>query len=375
MTAAAVLTLNVAACAEETLPEGAIESGQESFLLETVAGGLEHPWALAFLPDQSFLVGERGGTLWHISEDGQTKTAITGLPPNLRAAGQGGLFDIMPAPDFSRSNTLYIAYTGEADNKNNTELARATLNLENHTLSDVSTLFAAAPKVSGNNHYGGKLLSGPDGKIYLTLGERFNYLDRVQKPDNHLGTIIRLNRDGSVPEDNPFAADGGAKPPEVYTWGHRNVQGIAWRPGTDDIWTHEHGPKGGDEINILSPGVNYGWPAITYGVDYSGFPVSDKTEAEGMAQPLLHWTPSIAPSGMAFYDGDKFPEWKGDLFIGALSGMHLRRLELDGDTVTEQEVLLKDTGRIRDVRSGPDGYLYLLTDDTDGALLRLKPVR
>lgn len=370
----AILTV-LASPAFADMPEGVVKSGQASFSVETVAKGLDHPWGLAFLPNGSYLVSERGGKLFHIAKDGGSRTEITGLPKNLRAAGQGGLFDIALAPDYTKSRLIYFAYTGEANGKNNTEVARGILDVGKGTLSDVKTIFAAQPKLKGNNHYGGKLLFGPDGKLYITLGERFDYLEMVQKPDNHLGTLIRINPDGSVPDDNPFVKDRSKKPAEAFTYGHRNVQGIALRPGTTEIWTHEHGPKGGDEINILKAGTNYGWPAITYGVDYSGFPISDKTEMEGMAQPLLHWTPSIAPSGMAFYNGSRFPQWKGDLFVGTLAGMHLRRLEIKGDEVTEQEVLLPDSARIRDVRAGPDGFIYLLTDDSDGALVRLKPAK
>lgn len=353
------------------MPEGTVKSEQASFRVETVATALEHPWAMTFLPDGSYLVTERGGKLFHIRKDG-AKTEITGLPGNLHTGGQAGLFDIALAPDYAKSKRVYFAYSGKHEGKNNTELAQATLDPGAHRLNDVKTIFTATPKLKGNNHYGGKILFA-NGYLYLTLGERFDYLELVQEPDNHLGTVVRLNPDGSVPKNNPFVEDGSAKPKEAFTYGHRNVQGIALRPGTKQIWTHEHGPKGGDEINILSAGKNYGWPEITFGVDYSGFPISDKTAEDGMEQPLLQWTPSIAPSGMAFYNGDQFPQWKGDLFIGTLAATHLRRLEIKGNTVTEQEILLPDSARIRDVRAGPDGFIYLLTDDTDGALLRLKP--
>ncbi len=355
------------------MSDGVVRSAQADFTIETVADGLEHPWGMTFLPDGTYLVSERGGTLFHIAKD-SVKTEIAGLPDNIHAKGQGGLFDIALAPDYAQSKRIFFSYAGSKDGKNNTELARATLDAGKHTLRDVETIFSAAPKLKGNNHYGGKILIA-NGFIYLALGERFDYLEMVQEPGNHLGALIRLNLDGTVPGDNPFIGDNGAKPPEAFTYGHRNVQGIALRPGTKEIWTHEHGPKGGDEINILKAGANYGWPAITFGVDYSGFPISDKTEEDGMEQPLLHWTPSIAPSGMAFYNGNEFPRWKGDLFVGALAGAHLRRLEIKGQKVTEQEVLLPDSARIRDVRAGPDGFLYLLTDDTDGALLRIKPAR
>ncbi len=236
-------------------------------------------------------------------------------------------------------------------------------------------VFRANPKTPGANHYGSRLLFAPDGTLFVTLGDRFGFMFRAQKVGDHLGTIVRIRDDGGVPKDNPFVGRRNALP-EIFSYGHRNVQGIALRPGTSTVWAHEHGPLGGDEVNILKPGVNYGWPAITYGIDYSGAKISDRTKAPGMAQPIVTWVPSIAPSGMAFYDGDKFPGWKGDLFVGALARTHLRRLELEGDRVVAQEELIEDLGeRIRDVRSGPDGFLYLLTDHPEGRVLRLEPVR
>lgn len=218
------------------------------------------------------------------------------------------------------------------------------------------------------------MLFAPDGALYVTLGERFDYSEEAQNVSNHLGTVVRIRPDGKIPQDNPFINQDGARP-EIFSYGHRNIQGIAQHPDSGKIWIHEHGPKGGDEINILKAGANYGWPAVTFGISYWGMKISDKTSAPGMEDSILQWTPSIAPSGMMFYTGDKFPNWKGDLFAGALVKKHLRRLELDGDTVTEQEELLKDRGeRIRDVRQGPDGYLYILTDEPDGRLLRLEPL-
>ena len=240
-------------------------------------------------------------------------------------------------------------------------------------LTDVETIFVAAPKTGGRAHYGSRLLFAPDGSLYVTLGDRYSHRKEAQNPGTHLGSVIRITDSGGVPADNPFVGRSDARP-EVFTYGHRNVQGMALHPRTGAVWTHEHGPRGGDEVNILKPGANYGWPAVTHGVDYSGAVISDRSEAPGMEPPLVYWVPSIAPSGMAFYSGDAFPEWQGDLFVGALAGAHLRRLELDGDRVTAQEELLVDLNeRIRDVRSGPDGFLYLLTDASDGRLLRLVP--
>jgi aldose sugar dehydrogenase len=241
-------------------------------------------------------------------------------------------------------------------------------------LEDGKVIFEARPKTAGAAHYGSRLLFAPDGKLFVTLGERFLHKNEAQNTANHLGKVIRINDDGSVPKDNPFVGKSGAAP-EIYSFGHRNSQGIALRPGTTEIWEHEHGPQGGDEVNILKAGANYGWPKITYGIDYDGSIISDKTALPGMEQPVVYWVPSIAPSGMAFYAGDKFPKWKGDLFVGALAKTHLRRLHLDGAKVVEQEELLAGLEeRIRDVRSGPDGYLYVVTDNaSNGRVLRLEP--
>jgi len=373
LSAAASLVF-LTSCAEGKVPENAIQSEQATFTITTVASGLSHPWGLEFLPGGDYLVTERGGALFRITPDG-AKTQISGVP-DVVDQGQGGLFEVILGPDFDQTGYVYISYAGAgSDGGVNTEVARGRLDLETNAISDLNVIFRAQPKPTrGNNHFGGRLLFGPDGKLYVTLGDRYHYMDQAQSTDNHLGTLVRLNPDGSVPEDNPFTGDDEGLD-EIYTYGNRNIQGIAVQPGTDRIWMHEHGPKGGDEVNIVQKGVNYGWPEITYGVAYSGLPITDKTQAPGMEQPVIHWTPSIAPSGMAFYDGDRFPDWQGDIFVGALAKTHLRRLEVDGTKITDQEVLLKDMGaRIRDVATGPDGYLYLLTDETDGRLLRLEPV-
>lgn len=347
-----------------------VTSQQEKFRVETVTDGLSYPWSVAFLPGGDFLVTERDGKLWRIGKAGK-KTEIAGIP-EVQAQGQGGLLEIALSPDFEKDSLIYLSYAGGTRFSFNTELATARLDLKNHTLSDLKVIFKAEPKISGGNHFGGKILFLDDGTLLLTLGER-NRKEKAQETDHHLGKIVRLNRDGTVPEDNPFTGKEGFRP-ETYTYGNRNVQGIALQPGTGRIWEHEHGPKGGDEVNILKPGANYGWPAITYGVNYTGFKITDKTEAPGMEQPVIHWTPSIAPSGMTFYDGDRFPQWKGDIFVGALAGTHLRRLEVRDDKIIAQEVLLADMEeRIRDVRTGPDGYIYLLTDSHDGRLIRLSP--
>lgn len=369
------VTVILTGCAEAQDDNLVISTSQADFKMVTVAQELHHPWSLAFLPGGDYLVTERRGKLWRISADGQKKE-ITGAP-QVYHEGQGGLLDIALEPEFTDGGWVYFSYAATADENEdiaNTEVARAKLNLQQNRLTELETVFKAEPKVEGGNHWGSRLLFAPDGMLHITLGERFDYKEEAQDPSNHLGTTIRITREGEVPQDNPFA-DGVQGDPKVFTYGNRNVQGIALHPETGEIWAHEHGPKGGDEINILKPGANYGWPAVTFGISYWGMEISDKTSAPGMEDPILQWTPSIAPSGMAFYTGDKFPEWKGDLFVGALAHKHLRRLELDGRNVTEQEELLTDRGaRIRDVRQGPDGYIYILTDESDGALLRLEPV-
>jgi glucose/arabinose dehydrogenase len=339
----------------------------------TVAEGLSFPWSLAFLPDnKGFLVTERDGKLLHITPDGKTKTDITGLPA-IYAAGQSGLFDIALSPRFAKNKEIYFAFTEGSAGENNTALARAKLDLQKRRLTNVEVIFRAAPKVKGNNHYGGRILFAPDGTLLLTLGDRFAYRDHAQSTVDHLGTIVRLNADGSIPADNPFSHDKQSKP-EIFSYGHRNTQGIALQPGTNRIWAHEHGPKGGDEVNILKAGANYGWPVVTFGREYSGFEITNQTSAPGMEDSVIHWVPSIAPSGMAFYDGDKFPDWKGDLFVGALAGQHLRHLKVKDDKITSQTMMLTPLEeRIRDVRNGPDGYLYVLTDNPDGRLIRIAP--
>lgn len=374
--------LNLALIAMLVLPscgqaqdEKILSSDEENFHVETVASDLEHPWSVAFLPDGEFLVTERSGNLWRILPDGY-KIDIGGVPKVFHE-GQGGLLDVILEPDFKDGGWIYFSYAAASEEDEfmaNTEVARAKLDLEENELRDVEVIFKADPKVEGDNHWGSRLLLTPDGDLYITLGERFSYEDEAQNPANHLGALVRIKPDGSVPEDNPFIGQEDKKP-EIYSYGHRNPQGIALHPDSGKVWIHEHGPKGGDEINILKAGANYGWPAVTFGISYWGMKISDHTSAPGMEDPILQWTPSIAPSGMAFYTGDKFPKWKGDLFVGALSHKHLRRLELDGEKVVREEELLKDRDeRIRDVRQGPDGYLYILTDEDDGQLIRLKPI-
>jgi len=347
-------------------------SEQHSFRVVPVASGLAHPWGMTFLPGGEILVSEREGRLRVVRDGALDPKPISGLP-RIAVAGQGGLLDVALDPDYADNRLIYFSYAGGRPGNAGTEVARGRLDLGHMALEDVETIFRVEPKTGGSAHYGSRLQFAPDGTLYITLGDRYSYMDEAQSLENHLGTIVRINPDGSVPEDNPFVGREDAKP-EIFSYGHRNVQGIALRPGSSTIWAHEHGPRGGDELNILKAGANYGWPAITYGIDYSGAIISEKTEAPGMEQPVVYWDPSIAPSGMTFYDGKAFPQWRGDVFLGALAHRHLRRLEMDGDEVVAQEELLGDLGaRIRDVRTGPDGMLYVLTDAADGRILRLEP--
>ncbi len=346
------------------------QSEQHAFRLETVAEGLGNPWGLAFLPGGDILVSERGGDLRVIRDGRLDPEPVAGVPA-VATRGQGGLLDIAVDPGFAENRFIYLSYAGADGRSAGTEVVRARF--DGDSLSDVQRIFRAEPKTRGGRHFGSRLVIDRDGYLFISLGDRGDHMKEAQNTGSHLGSIIRINRDGTVPQDNPFAGQEGARP-EIWSYGHRNVQGMTMHPETGAIWAHEHGPRGGDEVNIVRRGANYGWPAITYGIDYSGAIISDKTSAPGMEQPVVYWVPSIAPSGMAFYDGEAFPQWRGDLFVGALAGRHLRRLEMDGDRVTAQEVLLDDLAeRIRDVRSAPDGSLYLLTDSPRGRVLRLAP--
>ena len=347
------------------------KSKQATFNIEVITDRLNRPWSLAFLPNNDILITERSGNLRIVRNGKLAAKPISGLP-KISAGGQGGLLDIVLHPDFKRNRLVYMSYAARGWVGIGTEVARAKF--DGQKLTDIEIIFKAKPKTLNRLHFGSRLVFDAKGFLYVTIGEKFD-MRQAQNLKSHLGTIVRLKDDGTIPEDNPFINNKSALP-EIYSYGHRNPQGLALHPETKKVWAHEHGPKGGDEVNIVKPGANYGWPVITYGVDYSGDIISNKTRAPGMEQPVVYWDPSIAPSGMAFYTGDKFPEWKGDLFVGALAHLHLRRLELQGEKVVEQEMLLGDLSeRIRDVRSGPDGYLYVLTDSSRGKLLRLKPVK
>ncbi|MGE0798397.1 MAG: PQQ-dependent sugar dehydrogenase [Lautropia sp.] len=338
--------------------------------LVTLAHGLERPWSLAFLPDGRMLVTERPGRLRIVTADGTVSPPVAGVPEVL-TRGQAGLLDILPSPDFARDSTIFFSYAEPFQGGGRTAVARAVL--RGTALADVRVIFRQAQGGSGGNHWGSRLVFARDGTLFVTLGDRYEFRDRAQDLTSHYGKVVRINPDGSVPRDNPYVGRAGALP-EIWSIGHRNLQGAALHPVTGQLWTHEHGAQGGDEINRPEAGKNYGWPVITHGVDYSGAPIGIGTAAPGLEQPLLHWTPSIAPSGMAFYTSARIAPWRGNLFVGSLKNRRLVRLELDGERVVHQESLLTSIGRrIRDVRQGPDGALYLLTDEPAGMLLRIEP--
>lgn len=338
-----------------------------------VARGLETPWGLAFLPDGRMLVTERAGRMRIVSPSGELSAPLAGVP-EVQARGQGGLLDVVLGPDFAADRTVFFSFSQPTASGARTAVARAELDVDGLQLRALKVIFAQKDEPSGNNHWGSRLVFGRDGNLFITLGDRFSYRDRAQDLDSHLGKIVRIRPDGSVPPDNPFVGRAGALP-EIWSYGHRNVQGAALHPVTGSLWAHEHGPQGGDEVNEVLAGRNYGWPVITYGREYVvGTRIGEGSERADVEPPRHQWTPSIAPSGMAFYTGNAYPGWSGNLFVGALKFRLLARLtEQDGE-VHEAERLLQDFGkRIRDVRQGPDGKLWLL-EETDGAVLRLDPM-
>jgi aldose sugar dehydrogenase len=344
-------------------------------MIETFATGLANPWALAFLPDGRLVVTERAGRMRIVGKDGKHSPPLAAVP-QVAARGQGGLHDVVLDRDYAQNNTIYFCFAEPASGGARTALARAKLIDEGTPrLDDVKVIFYQEGPLSSGNHFGCRIAQAADGNLFLTMGDHFSYRNEAQNLANHLGKIVRIRPDGSVPPDNPFVSRTGAKP-EIWSYGHRNSQGAAINPQTGKLWEHEHGPRGGDEINIPEAGKNYGWPVIGYGIDYDGTKIHQSTQKAGMEQPIKYWVPSIAPSGMAFYTGDLFPAWRGSLFVGALAGQILVRLELKGDTVASEERLLRTLNeRIRDVRMGPDGALWLATDNSAGRILRLAPAR
>jgi aldose sugar dehydrogenase len=343
------------------------QSSQVKLDVQVLVSGLNHPWSIAFMPDGQMLVTERAGRLRIVSSDGKLSEPIQGVPA-VFAQGQGGLLGVALDPDFSKNRFIYLSYAEPQGSVAGTAVARAKL--VDMTLENLQVIFRQHPKTDGANHFGSRLVFAPDGNLFVTLGDRFKYMNQAQELDNHIGKLVRIRRDGLVPADNPFAKDRKVKS-EIWSYGHRHIQGAAIHPSTGELWIHEHGPRGGDEINIPKAGKNYGWPEASYGIHYWMTPIKDEHAEQGFEEPIYYWTPAAAPSGMMFYTGGMFPEWKGNLFIGSLVGRHLIRLVISDNRVISEEKLLMDRARIRDVAEGADGAIYLLTDEENGELLKL----
>ena len=359
-----------------TPAEPKFPSSAGSLSVQTVASGLVHPWSLAFLPDGRMLVTERPGRMRIVTRTGQMSAAL-GNVPSVYAQSQAGLMDVLLARDFDNTQTIFVCYAEPADGGGRIAVLHARL-IEGETprLDDTTVIFRQKGPVSRGLNIGCRMVQSPDGNLFVTLGDHFAPKELAQKLDNHIGKIVRITPEGTAPADNPFIGKQDALP-EIWAFGLRNAEGLAFNPADGKLWEQEHGPMGGDEINIIEKGRNYGWPRVSYGVNYDGTPVGNgKATMDGVTDPIWHWTPSIAPSGMAFYTGDLIPGWKGSLFNGALKFELLSRLELKGEKAVKEERLLKNLHeRIRDVRQGPDGALYLLTDNSSGRILRIVPAK
>lgn len=343
-----------------------------------LASGFDHPWGLAFLPDGRMLVTERSGKLLLVGPDGGSRRPVSGVP-RVRTGGQAGLLGIALSPTFAQDRLVYLSFSEPGAGGSGTAVARGKLSdtssrgtPNDAALSNVEVIWRQSPKVGGSNHWGSRLVFARDGTLFVTTGDRYSERERAQDLTTTLGKVVRINPDGSIPKGNPFAGRGDAKP-EIWSYGHRNLQGAALHSVTGQLWTLEHGARGGDELNHPEAGRNYGWPVITYGVDYSGLRIGEGTAKPGMEQPVYYWDPVIAPSGAVFYTGEAFPAWKGQLFVGSLRPGALVRLRIEGDKVAAEERYLPNVGRVRDVVQGPDGFLYLLTDESNGRLLRVTP--
>lgn len=369
------MTILIAALLAVTAADAAdrvVKTERGAVRISTVIDGLEAPWGMAFLPDGRMLVTERPGRLRLAGRDGVLSAPLAGVPA-VKAVGQGGLLDVALDPDFASNRTIYLSYAEPGDGVSGTAVARARLVATG--LEDLRVIFRQSPKISSGHHYGSRLVFARDGRLFVTLGDRGSQRDGAQELGTHYGKIVRIERDGSVPADNPFVGRKGALP-ETYSLGHRNLQGAALHPETGELWAHEHGPRGGDEVNIIRTGRNYGWPVITYGREYHGPKIGEGTAKTGMEQPLHYWVPSIAPSGMAFYTADALPGWQGSVLVGALKSQELARLQFDtaGRLVHEERIPIG--ARVRDVRQGPDGAVYLLTDmGSRSSLLRLSAAK
>jgi glucose/arabinose dehydrogenase len=367
--AGAIVPLALVTGSSGSMAAESYQSQAGAISVVTVADGLEHPWGLAFLPDGRMLVTERPGRLRLVGVDGQVSEPLAGVP-EVYENGQGGLLDVALDPDFAANRLVYLSFSEPGGEGGGTAVARGKLGTGG--LEAVAVIWRQQPKLDSGHHFGSRLVFLKDGTLIVTLGDR-NRREFIPDMKAQIGKLVRINRDGTIPKDNPFVGND-AYSPDLYSLGHRNAQGATLNPDTGDLWTAEHGARGGDEINVPKPGKNYGWPIISYGREYSGGKIGEGTAKPGLEQPVYYWDPSIAPSGMTFYTGDKFPAWRGNLFVGALKFQLLVRLQVDGTRIVKEERLLEGMGeRIRDVVQGPDGYLYLLTDEDDGRILRIEP--
>lgn len=368
--------------AEGSTPGPVVETQLHNYRVVTVAEGLEHPWSMAFLPNGDMLVTERPGRLRIVRNGRLLPDAVQGLP-EVRAGGQGGLMEVMPHPDFASNRLLYITYSKPRaeDNQRTTAVARGRF--ENDRVVDMQDIFVADAWTGAGQHFGSKLAFDGNGYLFITVGDRgASPMQNVrqhpsQSTANHQGTVVRLHEDGRVPQDNPFVGRQGARP-EIWSYGHRNPQGLVIHPQTGDIWSTEHGPQGGDELNLIRPGLNYGWPVVGHGVQYGGATIHEGQREAGMEDPVHYWTPSIAASGLIVYTGDAFPQWRGNILAGGLAMETIRRVVLDGQRVVSEEPIFEGQGRVRDIRQGPDGFIYIAIDHRGGqptAVVRLEPVR
>jgi aldose sugar dehydrogenase len=367
---AASLCMTIGAAALAQASSRTVNSDAGPITVTTIASGLEHPWALAFLPDGRMLVTERPGRLRLVDEAGAVSQPISGLP-QVFARGQGGLLDIALAPDFASSGMVYFSFAEPGDgNTAGTAVGRGRLDVDGLRLGDVEVIFRQQPKVTGGNHFGGRLAFAQDGTLFLTMADRFKF-DPAQDPSNTIGTVVRLTSEGKPAPGNPFAA-GSGRSPEIWSYGHRNIQAAAIRPGTSELWIAEMGPRNGDELNQPQAGRNYGWPLVSWGQHYDGRDIPDPSTRPDLADAAMHWTPVISPSGMVFYTGDRFPEWRGSMLIGGLGARGIVRVTLQGGSAKEAGRVSLGA-RIRDVRQGPDGAIYVLTDENNGRVLKLTP--
>ena len=371
----ALLFTGAAAGPGATAPDRIFDTEKGRIAVSVVADGLDHPWGIDLLPDGTIIVTEKPGRLRLVTPDGKVSKPLGGVPA-VDGRGQGGMLDVTLHPAFATNRFVYLSYSEPGPARtSSTALARGKLSADRSGLDNVKVLFSQRPKLGATRHFGSRVVFAPDGTVFLTAGDRGNR-HLAQKLDGHVGKVIRVTEDGRVPPDNPFVGKAGTAP-EIWSYGHRNMQGAAIHPVTGRLWTIEHGPRGGDEINIPAAGANHGWPLVSHGIEYSGGPVGDGRKfLKGVANPIVTWTPVIAPGGMAFYTAGLFPAWKGNLLIGGLRSRALVRLELDGDRVVHEERLLRRMeSRIRDVVIGPDGAVYAITDESDGRILRIAPAK